>query len=278
MSKEMRNMIDNFKKLLTEGKFEDIEVVPAKGVQRGTSSEGGRSFNINIGNPDVVKRMKETPMGEAGEMSSFSHEGPGSGEKKIKWNADTSQWDVWQNMNYIILTPENQVHWYHGKMPGGKFRAMYNKKGPEVMGDKGRLYGTAARVKSDKEFKEKNTSWDKEGHLYPGSTAKPLPDLNIKGFGYKVYKALLNEPTVGYIVSDQSASEEVKNYVYKKLMTDPELIWVASGSGDISSQEFQDMIMINPKFVNSKQLIEKFKSGEIKTHHRTEGVKFYQSK
>ena len=40
---------------------------------------------------------------------------------------------------------------------------------------------------------------DDSGKLIPGATGTPLPDLNVEKFGYKVYKALLLEPTVGFI-------------------------------------------------------------------------------
>ena len=76
-------------------------------------------------------------------MTSFSYDGPGSANKDYEWDADTSQWDVWKNMNYLSLTPDNHIHWYHGKMPGGFFT-------------------------------------DKTRKLLPGSTGTPLPDLTIK--------------------------------------------------------------------------------------------------
>ena len=50
--------------LLLEAKYSDIEVIPSEGVQRGTSDERGRSFDIVIGNPSVYYKMEKTPMGK----------------------------------------------------------------------------------------------------------------------------------------------------------------------------------------------------------------------
>lgn len=218
----MIKLIDLLQESLFEGKYGDIEVIPAKGTQRGTSEASARSFDINIGNPDVIKKMTMTPMGEAGSATAFSYEGPG-GEAftKFKWDADTSQWEVWKNMNYIILTPKNKVHWHHGKSPGGIFK-------------------------------------DKDGKLQPGSTGTPLPDLTIEKFGYKVYKALLLDPSVGFILSDEGSTPAVKKSVYKNLMNDPEFIWITAG-GTAGELDYKQIVVINPKYANVQTVKQDFK-------------------
>lgn len=204
------------KEVLVEAKFGDIAVWPAKGTQRGTSESGAKSFDINIGNPDVIRKMAKTPMGKAGSATAFKYEGPeGDTYKEFKWDANTSQWNVWKNMNYVILTPKKYVHWYHGKMPGGSFT-------------------------------------DDDGKLRPGSTGTPLPDLTVERFGYKVYKALLLEPSVGYIKSEKGSTPAVKKSVYANLMKDSDLVWIsAGGTGGL---DYDDIMVINPSYADAAKL------------------------
>jgi hypothetical protein len=221
------------KDLLNEAKFEDVAVWPAAGAARGTTEARAKAFDIYIGNPDVIRKMAKTPMGKSGKMTSFSYDGPGGDTfKDYEWDADTSQWDVWKNMNYIILTPNNYTHWYHGKMPGGTYK-------------------------------------DEAGNLLPGATGTSLPDLTIKGFGYKVYKALLMEPSVGYIFSDKSSSSEVKNAVYSKLMQDDDLVWIAAGGTTYDT--YDDIVVINPKHANVKKVKQDFEN-------KHKGAMFYYSR
>ena len=226
-------LLNLLKETLLEAKFEDVAVWPSKGVQRGTSESGAKSFDIMLGNPDTIRKMAKTPMGNPGKMTSFKYDGPeGDTFKEYKWDANNSQWDVWKNMNYIILTPDHYTHWYHGKMPGGTYK-------------------------------------DETGNLLPGATGTSLPDLTIKGFGYKVYKALLMEPSVGYIFSDKSSTSEVKNAVYSKLMQDNDLVWIAAGG--TGGLDYDDIVIINPNYSNIQKIKQDFES-------QHEGSKFYYSK
>jgi hypothetical protein len=214
--------------LLKEAKFGDIAVIPAKGAQRGASEAGARSFDINIGNPEVIKKMMQTPMGEPGSMQSFKYEGPeGSDFKDYEWDEKTTQWEVWKNMNYLILTPDHHTHWYHGKMPGGSYKG------------------------------------------FAGSTGKVLPDLTIEGFGLKVYKALLGEPSVGFIKSDKTSSPEIKGAVYNKLMQDPDFVWIATNGNTTST--YDDIIVINPNHADVQKIRQQFEA-----EHK--GNKFFYSK
>jgi hypothetical protein len=228
----MIRLTDLLKETLSEAKYEDVAVIPAKDTQRGTSETGARSFNINIGNPDVIRKMAKTPMGKPGMMTSFKYDGPeGDTFKEFKWDAETTQWEVWKNMNYVILTPHNHVHWYHGKMPGGVFK-------------------------------------DETGKLSPGATGTPLPDLTIKGFGFKVYKALLLDPSVGYIFSDKSSTPEVKGAIYSKLMKDPDFVWITvGGTGTI---DYDDIVIINPSYSNTQKIKQEFEA-------KHKGAKFFYS-
>jgi len=229
----MIRLINLLKETLLEAKFGDVAVWPSKGVQRGTSESESKSFDIMLGNPDIIRKMAKTPMGKPGKMTSFQYDGPGGDTfKDYEWDADTSQWDVWKNMNYIALTPSHYTHWYHGKMPGGIYK-------------------------------------DKTGKLLSGSTGTPLPDLTIKGFGYKVYKALLMEPSVGYIFSDKSSTPEVKNAVYSKLMQDNDLVWIAAGG--TGKLDYDNIVIINPNHSNIQKIKQDFES-----QHK--GSKFYYSK
>lgn len=221
------------KETILEAKFQDVAVWPAKGTQRGTSEAGAKSFDINIGNPDVIRKMAKTPMGQPGKMTAFKYEGPkGDVYKEFEWDANTSQWDVWRNMNYIILTPKHYTHWYHGKMPGGAYK-------------------------------------DETGKLIPGATGTPLPDLTVKGFGYKVYKALLGEPSVGYIKSDKSSSPEVKGSVYSKLMQDPDFVWITTDGDNINT--YDKIVIINPKQADVKKVKQEFEA-------ENKGAQFFYSK
>lgn len=226
-------LLNLLKEIISEAKFQDVAVWPSKGVQRGTSESGAKSFDIMLGNPDIIRKMAKTPMGNPGKMTSFKYDGPGGDTfKDYKWDADTSQWDVWKNMNYIILTPGNYTHWYHGKMPGGTYK-------------------------------------DEAGNLLPGATGTSLPDLTIKGFGYKVYKALLMEPSVGHIFSDKSSTPEVKKAVYEKLMQDPDFVWIAAGG--TGGLDYDNIVIINPNYSNTQKIKQDFES-----QHK--GSKFYYSK
>lgn len=221
------------KELLLEAKFEDVAVWPAKGLQRGTSESGAKSFDIMLGNPDIIRKMAKTPMGKPGKMTSFKYDGPGGDTfKDYEWDADTTQWEVWKNMNYLILTPENYIHWYHGKMPGGSFT-------------------------------------DDSGKLLPGSTGTPLPDLKIEKFGYKIYKALLLDPAVGFIQSEKESTPAVKKAVYANLMKDNDLMWIASGG--TGGLDYDNIVVINPNYVNKNKIKQDFEAKHT-------GAKFYYSK
>ena len=221
------------KKLLLEAKFEDVAVWPAKGLQRGTSESGAKSFDIMLGNPDIIRKMAKTPMGKPGKMTSFKYDGPGGDTfKDYEWDADTTQWEVWKNMNYLILTPKNYVHWYHGKMPGGSFT-------------------------------------DDSGKLSPGSTGTSLPDLKIEKFGYKVYKALLLDPSVGFIKSEKESTPAVKKAVYGNLMNDTDFVWIAT-NGD-TYDKYDKIVLINPKHADVEKEKQKFEA-------ENNGSKFFYSK
>lgn len=228
----MIKLITLLKESILEAKFEDVAIWPAKGAPRGTSEASARAFDIYIGNPDVIRKMAKTPMGKPGKMTSFSYDGPGSANKDYEWDANTSQWDVWKNMNYLSLTPDNHIHWYHGKTPGGIFT-------------------------------------DKTGKLLPGATGIPLPDLTIKGFGVMVYKALLLDPTVGYILSDKTSTDKIRQNVYGPLMNDKDFIWIAAGG--TGGLDYDEIVVINPKYANVKKVKQDFES-------KHKGAKFYYSK
>ena len=231
----MIKLLDILKESILEAKYEDVAVIPAKGTQRGTSESGAKSFDINIGNIDVIKKMAKTPMGSAGSAKSFSYEGPGGKTySDFSWEENTSQWDVWKNMNYLILTPtpKHDVHWYHGKMPGGRYED------------------------------------DKTGKLIPGSTGTALPDLTVDRFGYKVYKALLLEPSVGHIQSNKSSTPAVKKSVYANLMKDDDLVWVsAGGTGGL---DYDQIMVINPSYADKNKLKQQFEKENL-------GKKIYTS-
>ena len=233
-SKEMKRIIDAFKKpirlnenlqMLNEvGSYEDISVVPRPEgrIQRGNSDKQGRSFDIFIRNSDIRKDLMKTKMPSSGSMQSFKGGGPeGDLFKDYEWNKDTSAWKVFQEMNYIVLEPNNKVHFPHGKKMGGDI----NPSNPQIG--------------------------------YKGSTGEELPNLNIRGgYGYKVFKALLNEPSVKYIISDDHASDDVKNKIYTRLMNDKDLIWIATS--DI--KKYKEIVFINPKFGNVDEIKQNFES------------------
>ena len=214
--------------LLKEARYQDIEVVPTSGPQRGVGETDGKSYAIIIGNPSVYRKMEATPMGKPGKMKALNYGGAGSeAYREFEWDANTTQWDVWQRMNYVVVTPRNETHWYHGKMPGGGYKD------------------------------------------FEGATGTPLPDLKIDRFGYKVYKALLGEPSVGYIISDKTSSPEIKGAVYSKLMQDNELIWVATNGNTTST--YDDIVVMNPKYVDIQKIRQQFEA-----EHK--GDKFFYSK
>ena len=219
------------KNLLNEAKFKDVAVWPAAAAPRGTSEAGAKAFDIYIGNPDVIRKMAKTPMGTPGKMTSFSYDGPGSANKDFEWDSNTSQWDVWKNMNYLSLTPDQHIHWYHGKIPGGVFT-------------------------------------DETGKLLPGATGTPLPDLTIKEFGIKVYKAVLLEPSVGYILSDKSSTSAIRQRVYGPLMNDKDFIWITAGGNTYDT--YDDIVVINPNHANVKKVKQDFEN-----EHK--GADFYYS-
>jgi hypothetical protein len=168
--------------------------------------------------------MMTHKMGSPGSMQSFKYEGhSGPNYTTYEWDGNTTAWEVWKNMNYIILTKDNVVHWYHGNLMGGP----KNEPQPE--------------------------------HGFKGSTGEELPELNIERFGFKVYKALLKDPTVGYIVSGSEASEMVKNKVYKWLLKDPDFVWMSTGNVGEDGMGYDDIIIINPKHSNPNELEQKFK-------------------
>jgi hypothetical protein len=169
--------------------------------------------------------MMTHKMGSPGSIQSFKYEGPsGPNYTTYKWDENATAWEVWKNMNYIILTKDNIVHWYHGNLMGGP----KNKPQPE--------------------------------HGFEGSTGEELPKLNIERFGFKVYKALLNDPSVGYIVSSSEASDMVKNKVYKWLLKDPNFVWISTGNVDENGMGYDDVIIINPKYTNVDKVKETFES------------------
>lgn len=214
--------------LLKEARYQDIEVVPTSGPQRGVGETDGKSYAIIIGNPSVYRKMEATPMGKPGKMKALNYGGAGSeAYREFEWDTDTTQWDVWQRMNYVVVTPRNETHWYHGKMPGGGYKD------------------------------------------FEGATGTPLPDLKIDRFGYKVYKALLGEPSVGYIISDKTSSPEIKGAVYNKLMQDNELIWIATNGNTTST--YDDIVVMNPKYVDIQKIRQQFEA-----EHK--GDKFFYSK
>ena len=216
------------KDLLTEARFGDIEVVPTTGPQRGVGEVNGKSYAIIIGNPSVYRKMETTPMGKPGKMKALNYDGVGSeAYREFKWDADTTQWEVWQRMNYVVVTPRNETHWYHGKMPGGGYKD------------------------------------------FEGATRTPLPDLKIEKFGYKVYKALLGEPSVGYIISDKTSSPEIKGAVYSKLMQDDDLVWIATNGNTTST--YDKIVVINPKHADMQKLKKQFEVAN-------KGSKFFYSK
>jgi hypothetical protein len=214
--------------LLTEARYQDIEVVPTTGPQRGVGETDGKSYAIIIGNPGVYRKMETTPMGKPGKMKALNYGGAGSeAYREFEWDADTTQWDVWQRMNYVVVTPRNETHWYHGKMPGGGYKD------------------------------------------FEGATGTPLPDLKIDRFGYKVYKALLGEPSVGYIISDKTSSPEIKGAVYSKLMQDNELVWIATNGNTTST--YDNIVMINPDYADVQKVRQRFEA-----EHK--GDKFFYSR
>jgi len=223
--------------LLLEAKFSDIEVLPSKGIQRGTSNEKGRSFNIIIGNPSVYYKMEKTPMGKGGTVQLFYGDGPNKGlYKEYKWDANTKQLTVWNNINYIILSEKNEVHWYNGKIPGGSFGVQKASSGEK---DKWNPDTTAQAYKTQ-------------------TPHKPLSELTVKEFGYKVYKALLLEPSVGFIKSDKHSTPEVKRAVYFKLMKDVDLKWISvGGTGGL---DYDNIVIINPNYADTEQITKDFKS------------------
>lgn len=217
-------------RLITEAIYEDVEVVLSKD-RRGVSEELAKSFDIILKNEEVIKNMKEHKMGNPGSMQSFFFKGPG-GEMytKFEWNSDTTAWEVWQQMNYLILTPKNQIHWYHGKKPGGqKFNPI-----PE--------FG------------------------FEGSKGEDLPKLDISKFGFKVYRALLDDPLVGFIVSEKGSSEDVKKSVYKWLFNVTDYVWIKSGD-PLSLQKnplsYEMVVIMNPKYCNVKEAEEKFRNIKV---------------
>lgn len=217
-------------RLITEAIYEDVELVLSMD-RRGVSEESAKSFDIILKNEEVIESMKKHKMGKPGSMQSFFFEGPG-GEMytKFEWTSDTTAWEVWQQMNYVILTPKNQIHWYHGKKPGGqKFNPI-----PE--------YG------------------------FEGSKGEDLPKLDISRFGFKVYRALLDDPLVGFIISEKGSSEDVKQSVYKWLFNVTDYVWIKSGDPlSLQSEPLSyDMIVImNPKYCNVKEVEEKFRNIEV---------------
>jgi hypothetical protein len=235
--------------LLLEAKFSDIEVLPSKGIQRGTSDEKGRSFDIIIGNPGAYYKMEKTPMGKGGTIQLFAGDGPNKGlNKEYKWNADTKQLTVWKNINYIVLTENNEVHWYNGKIPGGTF-------------------GVQKAMKGEKD------KWNPEttGQAYSTqSPHNPLSELTVKQFGYKVYKALLLEPGVDFIKSTKNSTTEVKNAVYAHLMKDSDFKWVSvGGKGGL---DYENIVIINPKKADTNKIIDDFKS-----EHKDKNMEFFGS-
>lgn len=211
------------KQILNEAIEGDVAVWPSKGDQRGISDIEGKSFNIFFNDKQIIRNMMTHKMGSPGSMQSFKYEGPsGPNYTTYEWDENTTAWEVWKNMNYIILTKDNVVHWYHGNLMGGP------KSKPQPK------------------------------HGFKGSAGKELPKLNIERFGFKIYKALLKDQSVGYIVSNSEASEMVKNKIYKWLLKDPDFVWVSTGNVNEDGMGYEDIIIINPKYSNPNELKQKF--------------------
>ena len=220
-------------RLILESIYDDVSV-QITDKERGVSQSGAKSFDIFFNNKDVMRKMMTHKMGEPGSMQSFWYEGLKTNRDDqyttYKWTADTTAWEVWKNMNYVILTPLNQIHWYHGKKPGG----------------------------------QKYNPIDSIG--FAGSKGEDLPTLDIEHFGFKVYRALLDDPNVGYIISEKGSSPEVKKSVYKHLFKEKDYIWIKSGDSKVLSADplaYDMVVVMNPKYCNPKEVEEKFKNIEI---------------
>jgi hypothetical protein len=198
--------------------LDDVTLVESK-LKRGTFESGARTFDILISDPVVVEKMKKTPMGYDGKMNSIKYDGPsGSLYKEFQWTSDTSQWEVWQNMNYLIVTPRNEVHWYHGKIPGGTYNVQKTETG-EINKD---------GVHQDPVSGQKYVSFSQFEKIN-----KSLSSLNdVKRFGYKVYTDLID--LVNYITSTGESTNEVRRGVYSHLINDRNFVWIMNFQKDKS--------------------------------------------
>jgi len=220
-------------RLILEATYDAISV-QISNKKRGVSEPGAKSFDIFFNNKELMRKMMTHKMGKPGFMQSFWYEGPETDRNNqyttYEWTADTTAWEVWKNMNYIVLTPKNQIHWYHGKQPGGqKFDPI-----PE-MG-------------------------------FKGSTGEVLPTLDVERFGFKVYRALLDDPNVGYIISEKGSSDKIKTSVYQWLFKKNEYVWIKTGDPDLLKTEplkYDMVVVMNPKYCNPKEVEEKFKNIEV---------------
>ena len=225
-------------KLITEAIYDDVSV-QLSNKKRGVSEPGAKSFDILFNNKEVMRKMMTHKMGHPGSMQSFWYEGPETNRDnqytKYEWTADTTAWEVWKNMNYIILTPKNQIHWYHGKKPGGQKYEPIPKIG------------------------------------FEGSKGEDLPTLDIKTLGFKVYRALLDDPNVGYIISEKGSSEEIKKSVYQWLLKENDYVWIKTGDSDIlktNPLKYDMVVVMNPKYCNPKEVEEKFKNIEVSVNDK----------
>ena len=221
-------------RLILEAIYDDV-AVRISNKKRGVCEADAKSFDIFFNNKEIMRKMMTHKMGKPGSMQSFCYEGPDKWNRdnpytKYEWSADTTAWDVWKNMNYIILTPLNQIHWYHGKSPGGpKYNPIPN------IG-------------------------------FEGSSGEYLPTLDIKKFGFKVYSALLDDQNVGYIISDKGSSEGVKTSVYQHLFNDPKYIWIKYGDPKLLNTDplkYDMVVVMNPKYCNPKEVEENFRNLDL---------------
>ena len=224
--------------LILESIYDDVSV-RITNKERGVSQPGAKSFDIFFNNKEVVRKMMNHKMGQPGSMQSFWYEGLKTNRDDqyttYEWTADTTAWEVWKHMNYIILTPKNQIHWYHGKKPGGS----------------------------------KYDPIDSIG--FRGSKGEDLPTLDIEHFGFKVYRALLDDPNAGYIISESGSSPEVKKSVYKHLFKEKDYIWIKAGDPKALSEDplaYDMVVVMNPKYCNPKEVEEKFKNIEVPVNDR----------
>ena len=226
-------------RLILEAIYDDV-AVRISNKKRGVCERDSKSFDIFFNNKEVMRKMMTHKMGKPGSMQSFSYEGPDKWSRdnqytKYEWTADTTAWEVWKHMNYIVLTPLHEIHWYHGKSPGFST--------PEYLSQTNHIVNDGSLSKNE-----------------------VLPKLDIKKLGFKVYSALLDDPNVGYILSDKGSSVAVKTSVYQYLFNNPKYIWIKSGDPKILSIDplkYDKVVIMNPKYCNPKEVEENFRNLDL---------------